>query len=189
MSRDAAPPAEIFELTNGALTAKVASRGAELVSLRKDGVPYLYEGDAPQFWPRSAPILFPVVGRCRGDRLVVDGVELKMPRHGFARELEWLPTRGGSDEVELELTDADSGRRWPFAYALTAIYQLHPDRLDARYRLENLERDRDMPFSFGLHPAFRRPLDPSVPARDWRVTFPRPMRADRRLLEDGLRSG
>jgi galactose mutarotase-like enzyme len=178
---------ESFELAAGDLTARINARGAELTSLRKRGVPYLYEGDGAGFWPKSAPLLFPVVGRCPEDRLTFEGRALPMPKHGFARELTWEPNRGSDDALELSLEDSKATRKsYPYSFELTALYQLHPDRLDCRYFLENLE-DRAIPFSFGCHPAFRWPLDPAAPRESWKVVFPKPLRAERVLLEDGLR--
>jgi galactose mutarotase-like enzyme len=178
---------ETFDLEAGDLTARISTRGAELVRLRKGGVPYLYEGDAPGFWPRSAPLLFPVVGRCPEDRLTFEGAALPMPKHGFARDLAWEPLRGSDDAVELLLEDSKATRKsYPYAFELRALYQLQHDRLDARYFLENLD-ERAIPFSFGCHPAFRWPLDPDAPRAGWRVVFPKKLRAERVFLEDGLR--
>lgn len=176
-----------FELSAGDLTARVLARGAELTSLRKAGTPYLYEGDAPEFWAKSAPILFPTVGRSVGDAWCVEGKTYPMPRHGFARDLAWEPVSGSDTFVELQLSDSKATRKhYPFEFELTATYRLTPEELVASYRLENFE-DRAIPFSFGLHPAFRWPLDPATERNAWRVTFPREMRAERVLLEDGLR--
>lgn len=184
---DPSDPNAVFELAVGDLTARVKARGAELVSLRKGGTPYLYEGDAKGFWPKSAPLLFPVVGRCVEDKLTIEGRDYPMPKHGFARDLPWDALRGSEDAVELVLTDGPATRKhYPFAFELTALYQLHADRLDCRYRLENLDA-RAIPFSFGCHPAFRWPLDPATPRGAWRATFPKRLRADRVLLVDGLR--
>ena len=48
-------------LTNGILTIKVKEHGAELASLVKNGVEYLWQAD-PKFWARHSPVLFPIVG-------------------------------------------------------------------------------------------------------------------------------
>jgi galactose mutarotase-like enzyme len=178
---------ETFELKEGALTATVSAKGAELVSLRKDGVPYLYEGDAPKFWNRSAPLLFPVVGRCVDDSWCVEGKTYPMPRHGFARDMTFEPVRGSDASVELSLEDSKATRaRYPFAFELTASYALNLGALEATYRLENRE-ERSIPFSFGLHPAFRWPLDPAAPKESYGVDFGRKMRLERVRLVDGLR--
>jgi galactose mutarotase-like enzyme len=177
-----------FELTAGGLTAVVLAHGAELRALRKDGVPYLYEADAPGFWPKSAPILFPAVGRSSGDVWCVEGRDYPMPRHGFARDLLWDAERGADDFVELTLSDGPATRKhFPYAFLLTAEYRLTPESLVCTYRLQN-DDDRALPFSFGLHPAFRLPTKPDGSPAPARVRFPKKMRAERVLLEDGYRT-
>jgi galactose mutarotase-like enzyme len=178
---------ETIEIAAGGLEARVAARGAQLVSLRRGGVRYLYEGDEPRFWAKSAPILFPVVGRCAGDRIVAEGVEHPMPRHGFARDLDFEAKRVEPTEALFALADSDATRRhYPYPFELLAEYRAEEGRLQCLYTVRN-RGDRPMPFSFGLHPAFRWPLDDS-PRESWRVRFPRRMTADRIFLRDGLRS-
>ena len=67
----------------------VADKGAELVSIQRDGREYLWNGD-PKFWGRSAPILFPVVGMLANDKLCIDGHEYTMKQHGFARDTMFI---------------------------------------------------------------------------------------------------
>ena len=43
-------------------------------------------------WPRHAPVLFPIVGRLKDDRLRHQGKSYHLPQHGFARDrrFAWL---------------------------------------------------------------------------------------------------
>jgi len=174
-------------LRAGGLEARVAPKGAQLLALRRGGVRYLYEGDAPQFWAKSAPILFPVVGRCAGDRILARGAEHPMPRHGFARDLDFEVRRAEEAEALLSLRDSDLTRRhFPYPFELLAEYRADGARLDCIYTVVN-RGEEPMPFSFGLHPAFRWPLDDS-PRESWRVRFPRRVTLDRVFLDAGLRS-
>jgi len=168
----------VIELADGPLRVTIDPLGAQLRSLRLDGVPYLYEGDSP-FWPKSAPILFPVVGRCTGDLFL----GRPMPRHGFARDLLWkVGGRGG----EFELVSSERTRaHYPFDFALRARYAVEGTTLDCRYEVEN-RGEVEMPFSFGLHPAFRWPLGDG-PRDGWVVRFPRALDTERVFLEEGLR--
>ena len=52
-----------FELDNGKITARIASFGAELQSLKDagSGREYMWSGD-PAYWKRVSPVLFPWVG-------------------------------------------------------------------------------------------------------------------------------
>lgn len=184
-------PANVDSVTisAGRLACRIATKGAQLVSFRRDDQPYLYEGDAPQFWPRSAPLLFPIIGRVPGDRITVDGTDYPMVRHGFARDAAFNVCAVTNDAATLLLNASDATRKhWPFDFSLHATYKITESTLEMSYLVTNTG-DVPMPFSFGLHPAFRWPLDPAVPdRRRWHVRFPRPLTASRVLLADGLRS-
>jgi galactose mutarotase-like enzyme len=78
------------ELDNGRLSAVIKADGAELCSLRDaDGVELLWQ--AGPVWPRHAPVLFPIVGRLKDDRLLHDGASHRMTQHGFARDRRFIP--------------------------------------------------------------------------------------------------
>lgn len=91
------------ELDNGVLRVRVARAGAELASIvRNDtGIEYLWSGD-PAFWPRRAPVLFPIVGRLRGDAFSHGGTRYRLPQHGFARDRRF--------EIAETCSHADPGR-------------------------------------------------------------------------------
>ena len=75
----------MITLENGILTAKVNPWGAELTSLKLDGMERIWEGD-PAIWGRHAPTLFPLVGRLIGQQYELDGEMISAPMHGFCRE-------------------------------------------------------------------------------------------------------
>ena len=67
------------------LRAQVSAEGAELVRLQDDqGRDWLWDGD-PAFWTGRYPLLFPIVGRVKNDRIHVNGLDYELSRHGFAR--------------------------------------------------------------------------------------------------------
>jgi len=67
------------------LSAEVSETGAELIRLQDEqGRDLLWDGD-PAFWTGRSPLLFPIVGRVRNDRIRVGDAEYELPRHGFAR--------------------------------------------------------------------------------------------------------
>jgi galactose mutarotase-like enzyme len=77
-------------IENDFLKVVIAEEGAELQSiiLKKTGKEHLWQGDAT-FWPRRAPLLFPIVGRLKNDTMTFKGKEYNMPQHGFARDLHF----------------------------------------------------------------------------------------------------
>ena len=73
-------------LSNGVISAVIATKGAELVSLKDSaGAEWLWQAD-PAVWGRHAPILFPIVGRATNDAIRYRGVAYPIGQHGFARD-------------------------------------------------------------------------------------------------------
>jgi len=181
-----------IRLERGAIEAWIDPKGAELKALRRDGLPYLYEGDAPGFWPKSAPLLFPAVGRSMGDAWTLgDGRVVAMPRHGFARDCGFDVLSVSESAAVLELRASDVTRlAYPFDFRLVARHHVDAGGLHVHYRISN-EGGTPMPFSFGLHPAFRWPIDGVHAPRDaWRLRFPKSFSAERHVIDaNGYRSG
>src|SRR3546814_13498255 len=59
--------------------------GAELWSLTDAAGRELTTDADPAFWTGHAPVLFPIVGRLRGDSYRLNGREYSLPQHGFSR--------------------------------------------------------------------------------------------------------
>ncbi len=78
-------PMSTISISTAALSAEVSATGAELVRLRdRTGADLLWDGD-PAFWNGRSPLLFPIVGEVKRNRLNVAGKGYGIGRHGFAR--------------------------------------------------------------------------------------------------------
>ena len=75
-----------YKLENVCLAVQVNDLGAELtrVTDRADGYEFLWSGD-PAVWSGRSPLLFPIVGKLKGDRYTHAGQTYSLPKHGFAR--------------------------------------------------------------------------------------------------------
>ncbi|MDI1283067.1 MAG: aldose 1-epimerase family protein, partial [Reyranella sp.] len=72
-------------ISSAALSARISPMGAELIRLQDGrGADLLWNGD-PAFWTGHAPLLFPIVGEAKGNRIRVAGTAYEIGRHGFAR--------------------------------------------------------------------------------------------------------
>lgn len=153
------------------LSAAINPFGAELTHLRDaDGAELMTNAD-PAFWPRYAPLLFPVVGVTNGGVIRVAGTEYSMPKHGFARDLAF--TLAEHDDASATFTladDAETRRSYPFAFQLTVTYRIAGATLLTEVRVHN---PADMPLlaQFGFHPAFAWPLPYGRARADHRITF------------------
>jgi len=173
---------EALTLTCGDLSAAVLPLGAELASLRLRGHEIIWQ--AGPAWPRHSPVLFPIVGRLKGDAYRHAGRMFGLPKHGFARDMPFAAARLGSDRLRFTLVDDPATRAaYPFHFRLTLTYTLHPDRLVVAYAVANTGGE-PMPFSIGAHPALRWPIRGDK--TDHWVRFDADETAPIRRIEDGL---
>ena len=158
-----------LELKRGGRTARVATHGGELVSYRDEaGLEYIWTGD-PAYWPGRNPLLFPIVGGLRDGKVCIEGREVAMNRHGFARTSEFAVAARGEDWAELELR----GNMLGIAVApfrLTVRQQLTDTGFVTAVTVANTG-DRPMPFCLGAHTGFRCPLEAGETFTDYEVRF------------------
>lgn len=179
-------------LQSSALEASISPLGAELRGLKHlpSGSELLWNGD-PTHWKGVSPILFPVVGRLRGDKYVWQGRSYSLPQHGFARELEWDVVH--EDEQSASFLLAHAGpflERYPQEFQLASTYSIDGSGLDWRIDVFNPSATDDLLFSVGAHPAFRWPLRPDGSQEGHSLHFDRPETCDRLEVDiDGLLTG
>jgi galactose mutarotase-like enzyme len=180
----------MIRIANGSLTADLNPLGGELWSLQdSDGRQLMTDAD-PAWWTGHAPLLFPIVGALNNGKYRLDGAEYAMPQHGFARRREFELVEQGADRARFRLTDdADTRAIYPFAFALEAAYALEDATLAIEVTVTNRDT-RDMPASFGFHPAFAWPLPYGGSKEEHRIVFeqdePEPLRA---LADGGIAPG
>ncbi len=147
---------ELVSLQSAAGTAHISPLGAEVRSWTVGGRELIWPGDAAS-WPRSAPVLFPLVGRSAGAEVTIEGRRYPMPIHGFAPTSPFAVERVSADAATLSLCDSEATRRhYPFAFRLGVTFTLEPDALAVELRVANADT-RPMPYAAGLHPGFAWP--------------------------------
>lgn len=143
----------LITITNQILTATINTVGAELVSLEKNQVNYIWEVDE-NYWNKTSPVLFPIVGRLKNDVYTINGKEYTLPRHGFARNYEFQYELKSEHQVIFELeSNAETKYNFPFDFKLFLAYTLIDSELIIEYFVRNISNET-MPFSIGAHPAF-----------------------------------
>ena len=147
---------ETITIRGGALEASISTDGAQLMSLKKDGGEYLWQRD-PQWWPRCAPVLFPIVGNIRDDRADSEQGEIRFGRHGLARNYEFAVSEATESLLRLTLESNDQTRAaFPYDFRLEMTYAITDDTLEQRFTVTNTG-DAVLPFVVGGHPAFNVP--------------------------------
>ncbi|GAB2021742.1 aldose 1-epimerase family protein [Pseudolactococcus yaeyamensis] len=157
------------KLSNDALSIEIQDFGAELNSIKKDDVEYLWQGD-PEFWARQAPVLFPIVGKLKNGSYTYDGETFKLGGHGFARDQVFQLLESEADEAVFELkANRETRAVYPFDFRLRITYKLIKNQLTVKWEVKNLD-DQDIYFGIGAHPAFNVPLENGT-FEDYRLTI------------------
>jgi galactose mutarotase-like enzyme len=178
----------IREIKNSIVNIKVEELGAELQSLFAHDTEYLWQGD-PQWWPRRAPILFPIVGKLRFDQFVWEGESYRMSQHGFARDMMFDCIVHESDRMVFQLqSSTQTLSQYPFNFNLEIEYSLRGPQVWQTFRVYN-QSNRVMPFSIGAHPAFNVPLEEGLSLDDYEIRFEQVENADAFHITNGLFDG
>lgn len=154
------------------LTVKINPKGAELVSLfnHENQTEYMWSAD-PNFWGKSSPVLFPIVGSLKDNVYRFDGNEYSLSRHGFARDREFIVEKSSENSVTFLLTyDENSLKVYPFKFEFRLIYTLVDNSLNVTYSVKNIGEYK-MYFSVGGHPAFAVPLAENTTYDDYYLVF------------------
>lgn len=153
---------EIISISSNSLTASIDTMGAQLMSLRKGESEYLWQGDS-NWWPRRAPILFPIVGVLKDSKAESAEGTISLARHGLARLNQFEVVEQSPSSVTLQLKSTEETRKsYPYDFELRLIFSVDGDTLTQTYEVTN-PANVVLPFTLGAHPAFNIPI-PDVEA-------------------------
>jgi galactose mutarotase-like enzyme len=144
-------------ISNSILKASIKHAGAELFSLKDNqNKEYIWEGN-PDFWGKHSPVLFPIVGTLKNNTYTINGKEYHLPRHGFAREMDFELIEKSENKAVFSLKSTEETlQKYPFEFELQLIYTLNENALELEYKVNNKGKEK-MPFSIGAHPAIALP--------------------------------
>ena len=159
-------------LENAQLRVSIRPKGAELTSIfhKASGIEHLWQAD-PGVWGWHAPNLFPIVGGCLNNQLLIDGKTYPIDRHGFARQSLFETTESTATHAVFSLRSSEATRvHFPYEFEFQIIYELDGPTLTVTYRVVN-EDEKTIFFSMGAHPAFAVPFQPGEIYEDYFVEF------------------
>lgn len=151
--------ADWYQIENSYYTVQLTSTGAELKRLfskpwHRELLWYPKDEKAKAIWSRTAPILFPIVGKLKEDSYELKGKKYSMAQHGFARDREFVCVECGSSDITFKLeADQETFAQYPFCFELYVRYTLDGKKLNVSYSVKNVDR-QDIYFSIGAHPGF-----------------------------------
>lgn len=164
---------QIHTIQNQYIKVGVSTKGAELQEIygKEHDLHYLWSGDAV-FWGKKSPVLFPIVGGLKNNSYTYEGKIYQLPRHGFARDMEFELTTQTDNELVFTLRNSvETLNVFPFEFTLNIYYFLEGKSLRCSYRVKNTSQEKDLWCSIGAHPAFHVPLLCTTAFEDWFLEF------------------
>ncbi len=148
---------------------KINIFGAELKSYNINGNEIIWQSN-PDIWKKSAPILFPFVGRLKDQKYIYNGKEYEISKHGFASTQTFAVESQHRDKISLILkSNSDLTKIYPFKFLLRVTYSIEKNILHVNYEVENHD-ENTMYFSIGSHPAISLPLN-NTKLEDYYIEF------------------
>lgn len=137
-----------FVLKNDVLTVVINEKGAEISSVVRDGVDYMWYADS-KYWGLTAPVLFPIVGMLKDKTYRHNGKTYTMGQHGLARDcmftcLSKVEAVAGEadrylicgDEAWFSLEDSEETfKNYPFHFILEIGYRLRGAQIEVMWRV------------------------------------------------------
>ncbi len=156
--------------------------GAELRRWRTNETELIWRKD-PKIWDQTAPVLFPIVGWTRDNRVRVKDQFYPLKLHGFAWKKKFSITQQDDCSVCFTLVDdAETRRLYPFRFRFDCEVILSAGALRFRLSVSNQD-DQPLPYACGLHPAFCWPLAASSSIHS--IRFEKEERPDIPLICEG----
>lgn len=176
----------MYQLENERIRLECTPKGGEMLHLidKKDNdQEIIYQGD--EGWSGSNPSLFPIIGSTYKKTYEIDGKEYSMKNHGLIRYAT-LEGHQGDDFISFTYrSDEETKKQYPFDFAYEITYRLNGSEVQIDYTIENTG-DEDMPFSFGLHPAFRVPQHEGEQFEEFSIRFEKEEDASQIVFSDDV---
>lgn len=159
-------------LENEYLKISIRRQGAELTSVynKLTGIEHIWQAD-PQVWGWHAPNLFPVVGACINNEVLIGGKPYPMERHGFTRTSQFTVIESAPLHAKLSLHyTKETLQVYPYKFEFQILYDLMDNNLRISYKVVNHDEQR-IYFSVGAHPAFNVPFSDGERYEDYYLEF------------------
>ena len=130
------------------LKIKTVKKGAELVSVKANDIEKMHDGES--FWNRHSPVLFPIVGKLRNGKTIIEGKEYEMGQHGFARDMEFEEI--GENSYVLKANE-ETKAKYPYDFELYISHEVKKNKVITKYKVVNKD-SKTMYFGLGGHPAY-----------------------------------
>ncbi len=176
-----------MKISNQRYEITFCTKGGEMQSFldKETGIEYLYQGDTP-YWSGKNPALFPMIGNTYTKDYEIDGKKYAMKNHGLIRYQDLTCIEQDDHSITFAFTDTQETRKqYPFPFQYQVHYALQDRQVTITYEITNTGA-KDMPFMFGLHPAFLCPLTKSETFEDYRLIFSNEEHVEQLKFKNGV---
>lgn len=144
---------QLITLQNKELKVTLSSKGAEIVSIIKDGKEKIWQADT-EVWAMHTPIMFPVCGGLKDDEFIFEGKTYNLGKHGFIRFCEFEVESADDEKVVFAYSsNEETLKQYPFDFKFKVAFTLKGADLLVEYITENTG-NKAMYFSAGAHEGY-----------------------------------
>ena len=148
-----------YIIENEEVLVELESFGAEIKSLvdKQTNQEYMWSGD-PKYWGKTAPFLFPFIGKLKNEQFKYEGQAFTIDKHGFGQRMEYEVVEKTDTSILFQVFDTEETYlKYPFHFKLQIQYEIVNKSVKESWFVTNLG-EREMFFSIGGHAAFACPL-------------------------------
>ncbi|WP_317368360.1 aldose 1-epimerase family protein [uncultured Tyzzerella sp.] len=159
-----------YTIKNDILNIEISSFGAELQSIKKNNVEYLWQGDEKS-WKNRATNIFPFIGRMQEGKYTYKGKAYEMGSHGLARHTDFIVDKAEDNKIIFKMTsNEDTLKNYPFVFDYFITYEIKDNTLFITSKVVNKD-SKPMYFGIGGHPGFITPINRSLNFEDYYLEF------------------
>ena len=141
---------KMYTISNKKIKIQISEIGAEVRSVIYDGKERAWQNETGE-WSGCAILLFPFAGF---NRLVYDGVDFGVQKHGFCRNEEFELVEAKNDEITFVLKANERTKAvYPYDFEFFVQYATIDNGYKVCYTIVNRE-NREIPFACGGHESF-----------------------------------
>ncbi len=160
----------LYNIKNEKLELEISDHGAEIKRVKFMNEDRLHDSN-PIYWNRSAPLLFPCVGTILNKQTLFDDQPFPLTKHGFIRDVDFTLVSKNENKIVLKFESNDyTLSLYPFTFEFIVTYELVDNKVKSFVQIKNTS-NKDMPFNFGLHPAFKAPLKEDENFEDYELVI------------------
>ncbi|WP_440897718.1 aldose 1-epimerase family protein [Amphibacillus sp. Q70] len=158
----------IIKLYNEICMVTISTHGAELLSMKNiaTGYEYIWQANS-SIWNRSAPFLFPIIGKLKDNTYFYQNRKFELGQHGFLRDVDFRLDYCSEEEAVFSFSSTtETLKIYPFDFKVTIQYLLIDNCLSIKSTIKNVGKET-MYFSFGNHIGFTVPINPNLSFEDY----------------------